>query len=120
MFGRPMRKVIYIQKEIEPEMILNLSEFQGNEFGSRHNSKCFLMISFEEGMCNIVAEFQPNNNLQGYGQYAIRVHNDKLQYFNNQNGWSYFDDSAQNEFQLKRADDILLGDSDEVQNEQDA
>lgn len=115
-----MKKVIYIQKEIEPDMTLNLDHFQGNDFGQQYNSKCFLLISFKESMCNVITQFQPSNNLQSYGQYAVRIHNDKLQYFNSQSGWSYFDDSVQNEYQLKKADEILLGNNDEVQNEQDA
>lgn len=113
--GGQMNKFIYIQKEIEPEMILDLDKFNGNQFGPQHNSKCYLMISLKEGMCGIIAELQSINNVQNYGQYAIRVYKDKLQFFNNMNGWSYFSENTQNQFQLRKADEILLGDNDEVQ-----
>jgi len=112
---------IMIQKEIEPDVKYKLDKFNQSNL-SQSGCQGYVAFSVEEGMC-IVYMKQPTGNgpvgvqnpLQNhsFGQFAFRIKNNKLQFFNNNNGWSFFHESAQTEFQMNEADKILLGDENE-------
>ena len=108
---------IIIQKEIKPDVVLNLDMWNGQDL-TQDGSKGFVGFSAEEDMCIVWMEwsFQAAQNngwvngrwqkQQSFGQYAFRVKNGVLQFFNG--NWHSFDESAQKHYQLNQADRILL------------
>ena len=109
---------IFIQKEITPDVKYKLDFFCNNDFPA-HNAKGYVAFSSEEDICIVYADYNNGHggggghvhhqNLQNYGQFAFRIKNDLLQYFQQNEGWISFHESAQVEFQMSEADKILLG-----------
>lgn len=122
---------LIIQKEMEPEILLNLDMFMQNDYTSS-GAKGYLGICYEEGMCAVWVDWGNNANRptqptlraaiapvgavpqgsQCAGQYAFRIHKDRLQFFNG--WWQDFHQSAQDQYHMQKADGILLGDNDET------
>ena len=100
-----------VQVKVDHDVIYSIDLFDHTDFVA-NKGKGFVGFNKEQDTCVVWGEW-PNNKVQSsYGQYAYRIKNDKLQYFHH-NNWNDFHNSLQEDYQMKKADSILLEVEDE-------